>query len=78
MTSGDVFHKIRFLVIDKVGDAASGLFRELHFSLYTADYADYTDSVIFFIHPPCSKRIRNMMPRKVSSMAIAVQTPGNP
>ena len=24
MTSGDVFHKIRFLVIDKVGNAAYG------------------------------------------------------
>ena len=35
-------------------------------------------SPIFFSHPPRIRRIRKMTPRKDSSMAIAVHTPGNP
>jgi len=37
MTSGDVFHKIRFLVIDKVGNAAYG-FSESCILFYLTSY----------------------------------------
>ena len=77
MTSGDVFHKIRFLVIDKVENAAFG-FSESCIHFYLLSYISPQPSAIFFIHPPCIRRSKKMMPRKVSSIAIAVQTPGNP
>ena len=53
MTSGDVFHKIRFLVIDKVGNAAYG-FSESCISFYfTTDDPDNTDFLcVHLLHPP--------------------------
>ena len=44
---------------------------------HTSSILHHTSS-IFFIHPPRNRRTRNMTPRNVSSMAIAVQTPGSP
>ena len=46
--------------------------------LHLPSYIIHHTSSIFFIHPPRNRRTRNMTPRNVSSMAIAVQTPDSP
>lgn len=34
--------------------------------------------ILFFSHLPLKRRIRNIVPRRVSSMAMAIQTPRSP
>ena len=68
-----IFHHTSYII-----HHPSYIFHHTSYIIHHTSYILHHTSSIFFIPPPRNRRMRNMTPRNVSSMAIAVQTPGSP